>query len=194
MKKMSLIEKCSDELLNSVDLSNTLRAIEHEADNGNPELYFLLGCTYQSGEAGNVINHTLALQYYEKGFTRGDDPISGYELARIYFYGFGDTPIDFNRAFSIVSKIAYEHGYFRACFMLAHMIENGLGTSKNSELAIKYYHEAYIYGCIPALGNLGRLQQCNGKFAVGLLNRIKAFSIALPYIIFKRDHARISYI
>lgn len=193
-ERLSYPEKKANELLNTIDIRQSLRDLEREAEDGHPELYFLLGCTYQTGEAGNCIDHQLAHEYYKKGYIRGNEPVSGYELARIHFYGFGDHPVDYSKAYSIASKLAYEHNFYRAYFMLAYLIENGLGTDPDTAKAMKYYRDAYMNGCIPALGHLGRLQQYNGQFFIGFFNRIKAFFVGFPYILFKRDDTRISYI
>jgi TPR repeat protein len=140
---------------------NFTKALSHFHDaekKENPNVFFLLGRLYDSGE-GVAINNEMAFHFYEKGVAHGD-PKANAGLALLYLEGKGVHPDTvkanalFHKALPAIIEKANEGDLFWMT-RLGTLYNFGFGVKEDYKEAAKWYSKAADRGYAFAQFNLG---------------------------------------
>ena len=95
---------------------------------------------------------TPALAEIRELAAQGDPQAANY-LGWLHYWGAGEAPgIEKNERFAFDHcRQAAEHGLVNALLNVGFCYENGIGTPKSYELAVKVYWQAYLRG-VPKAG------------------------------------------
>ncbi len=140
------------------NLDEAIRLFRKSADNGSSAGMTLLGHMYENG-IGTDKNITEALVWYNKGACRGNEfalsKIKTYAeegnsdavryLADMYYSGNG-LKKDYSEDFKLYSRISGQDESGYAEYMLARMYEDGQGTDKNIDEAVRFYQSSAEHG------------------------------------------------
>jgi TPR repeat protein len=110
------------------DTHEGFRLLQETADANFPLAISWLGLVYHNGLYETPRSIPLALKYYERGATLGDE-VSMYELADIYLQGDG-VPKDWQRGIDYLKKSS-DLGWVPATVRLAVLMIEGIGDQKD---------------------------------------------------------------
>ncbi len=107
------------------------------AEQGDSEAQSALGCCYQSGR-GVDQNDKLAVVWFQRAAEQGSSEAQS-ALGCCYYYGKG-VKQDYKLAVSLFQKAAEQEyvGIFNPLYYLQLCYQNGLGVTKNPEIAKEY--------------------------------------------------------
>lgn len=117
---------------------NEIHQLEIDADNGDRNAQFTLGCCYFGGDSV-IQNYTKAFEYLSLAANQGDDTAQVF-IGYMYLVGLG-VPADYNKAFELFSPLADKNNA-EALLYLGNMYEYGQGVTQNLEKAADYYRRA----------------------------------------------------
>lgn len=124
-------------MLHDDNLEEAVQYYERSIAHGCPNAYFPLGKLYAKGD--KIPQDTKkAITYFEKGIEsqthwRG----CMNQLGELYFHGRNDLAPDYEKAFSLFSKVIDENDW--CSDMLGHCYLKGLGTEVDYEAARKHF-------------------------------------------------------
>lgn len=137
--------------------AETVRNLRDAADRGNARAMNQVGVAYENGQGGLPKDEAVAYSWYSRAANEGD-PYGQLNLARYLIQGKAGTPKNFPRGFSMLQKSASQ-GIPQAQHNLGWCYENGVGTQRNLDEAVRWYRTAAANGykkADEALQRLGR--------------------------------------
>jgi TPR repeat protein len=128
------------------------------AQQGRDQAQYQLGCCYQFGEQGCLINEVKALEWYEKAAAQNNG-CAQRSLGDMYSECKGGLPKDAARAL-ILYQTAFENlmqdtGPAVTQFNLGLMYQSGRGVARNEATAVTWYQRAADQGYADAQFYLG---------------------------------------
>jgi TPR repeat protein len=140
------------------DQVQALQYYEQAADLGNAEGMCGSANMYLKGEGmpNGSTNVTKAIETYENASKLGS--IRAFNgLGFIYFYG-QVVPKNETKAFEYFLSAAETENDAESLFNAGYCLENGLGTSQNSEKAVQFYNlAAQKFGSFDSICSLGSI-------------------------------------
>ncbi len=139
----------------SDDCEKAIPWFRHAADQAHAAAYQALGYAHLIG-CGVPKDEREAVYWYRRGANEGN-ALSQHDLGQAYFFGLGGVRKNREIAFRWILEAA-AHGLAEAQYSIGWMYENGIGTAKNSDRAVKWYGEAVKQGHGRARKELAKLQ------------------------------------
>ena len=133
-------------------------------------LYELGNC--DPGDGVDIVDYQLAFTWYSRAYYEVRDVWGAIGLGQLYYYGHG-VDIDYEKALKYFQEAEYNnigHVYL----MLGKMYHLGRGVKIDLRKAKTYFSKAKDLGNIPAINNLGLVEQELGHFFKGLFFRLFA--------------------
>ncbi|KAI8875196.1 HCP-like protein, partial [Backusella circina FSU 941] len=146
---------------------------EYVADQGDVELQFSLGITYE--ENNTDLNLSEAARWYSRAAARSHN-LALYHLGRLYEVGRGVSQ-DYSEAIKYY-QIASNLGNNDAQYKLGGIYQDGRGIEQNTKKAIDHYTQAAEKGNNTAQYTLGRLYEEGKLLSKNILEAVKWYSIS----------------
>ncbi|KAI8878076.1 HCP-like protein, partial [Backusella circina FSU 941] len=143
------------------------------ADQGDVELQFSLGITYEENNTG--LNLSEAARWYSRAADCSHN-LALYHLGRLYEVGRGVNQ-DYSEAIKYY-QIASNIGNADSLYRLGAIYQDGKGVEQNTKNAIDYYTQAAEKGNNMAQYTLGRLYEEGKLLSKNIPEAVKWYSIS----------------
>ena len=141
------------------DYQKAFTLFQKAADQGNSEAVLELGICHREGR-GVSKDPVKAKKWFEKS-AQQNNAVGLASLGEFYERGWGDTPVDFQKATVLYQKAA-DQNYAWAQERLGYLYSNGIGVEKDLAKAFAMFQKAADLGSPSAQLALGMLYY-NGK-------------------------------